>query len=88
MPYENYYGGVCAISKEHFKKINGFSNIYFDWGGEDDDLLARFVKYIFFISLSFLTEHDKIFKSIGYAVLGLINKERQCILCNSRPYFR
>ncbi|XP_045196287.2 beta-1,4-N-acetylgalactosaminyltransferase bre-4-like [Mercenaria mercenaria] len=41
MPYKTYFGGVCAISKEHFEKINGYSNIYFDWGGEDDDLFER-----------------------------------------------
>lgn len=45
MPYENYFGGVCAISKEHFEMINGFSNMYFGWGGEDDDIHDRLVKF-------------------------------------------
>ncbi|XP_045196286.2 beta-1,4-N-acetylgalactosaminyltransferase bre-4-like isoform X1 [Mercenaria mercenaria] len=44
LPYHSYFGGVCAFSKEHFKKINGFSNIYFGWGGEDDDIHER-IKY-------------------------------------------
>jgi len=32
---------VTGFSKEHYEKINGFSNLYFGWGGEDDDLRAR-----------------------------------------------
>ncbi len=36
-----YYGGVNLFNKEDFLKINGFSNEYWGWGGEDDDLLKR-----------------------------------------------
>lgn len=42
MPYENYFGGVTMVGKEHFEQINGFSNFFFGWGGEDDDFLLRF----------------------------------------------
>ncbi|KAK1787708.1 hypothetical protein P4O66_016199 [Electrophorus voltai] len=39
--YKNYFGGVTALSKEQFLKVNGFPNTYWGWGGEDDDLRIR-----------------------------------------------
>ncbi|CAG9536664.1 unnamed protein product [Cercopithifilaria johnstoni] len=41
LPYGSIFGGVCAIRTEQFVKINGFSNSYWGWGGEDDDLSMR-----------------------------------------------
>ncbi|XP_034038155.1 beta-1,4-galactosyltransferase 1-like [Thalassophryne amazonica] len=43
LPYTWLVGGIIAMSKEQFQKINGFSNNYFGWGGEDDDLYKRIV---------------------------------------------
>ena len=39
--YPEYIGGVTLFNKEHFNWINGFSNKYWGWGFEDDDLLYR-----------------------------------------------
>ena len=39
--YQEYIGGVTLFNKEHFEFINGFSNKYWGWGFEDDDLLYR-----------------------------------------------
>jgi beta-1,4-galactosyltransferase 1 len=41
LAYEQYVGGVTAFDEESFMKINGFSNEYFSWGAEDDDLFNR-----------------------------------------------
>lgn len=37
LPYDTLFGGVVAILDEHLKKINGLSNLFYGWGGEDDD---------------------------------------------------
>uniref|UniRef100_A0A0A9Z9N9 Beta-1,4-N-acetylgalactosaminyltransferase n=2 Tax=Lygus hesperus TaxID=30085 RepID=A0A0A9Z9N9_LYGHE len=41
LPYADIFGGVSAMSKTQFEKVNGFSNKYWGWGGEDDDMAAR-----------------------------------------------
>ncbi|XP_044136168.1 beta-1,4-galactosyltransferase 1 [Bufo gargarizans] len=43
LPYNQYFGGVSALSKEQFEKINGFPNNFWGWGGEDDDIYNRIV---------------------------------------------
>ncbi|GMT00661.1 hypothetical protein PENTCL1PPCAC_22835, partial [Pristionchus entomophagus] len=41
LPYGSIFGGISALTREHVEKINGFSNDYWGWGGEDDDLSTR-----------------------------------------------
>lgn len=43
-PYESYFGGVTSVDCENFEAVNGFSNEYWGWGAEDDDLRVRFRK--------------------------------------------
>ena len=43
MPYRSYVGGVISFPPLSYENINGFSNMYFGWGGEDDDLNSRYV---------------------------------------------
>ncbi|KAL6097985.1 uncharacterized protein ACO6RY_13394 [Pungitius sinensis] len=43
LPYNSYFGGVSALSKSQYLKINGFPNTYWGWGGEDDDIYGRIV---------------------------------------------
>lgn len=41
LPYSMLVGGVFAIRVEHFLTVNGYSNLYWGWGGEDDDMAYR-----------------------------------------------
>lgn len=41
LPYSTIFGGVSAITREHFERLNGFSNSFWGWGGEDDDMSNR-----------------------------------------------
>ena len=43
LPYDTIFGGVSSLTKEQMRIVNGFSNIYFGWGGEDDDFRARYI---------------------------------------------
>ncbi|XP_071062832.1 beta-1,4-galactosyltransferase 6-like [Pseudochaenichthys georgianus] len=38
LPYSEFFGGVSGLTVEQFRKINGFPNAFWGWGGEDDDL--------------------------------------------------
>jgi hypothetical protein len=36
-----YFGGVVSFSKSDFRRINGYPNTFWGWGGEDDELQNR-----------------------------------------------
>lgn len=42
LPYPEYFGGVQAVTKSDFTSVNGYSNEYWGWGEEDDDLWLRY----------------------------------------------
>ncbi|XP_077557240.1 beta-1,4-N-acetylgalactosaminyltransferase bre-4-like [Haemaphysalis longicornis] len=39
--YRQMFGGVSAVNKQHMLRVNGFSNRYWGWGAEDDDMSYR-----------------------------------------------
>ncbi len=39
--YPNLFGGATSITREIFDSVNGFSNRFWGWGGEDDDFFKR-----------------------------------------------
>ena len=42
--YYNYAGGVISINRDNVYRLNGYSNGYWGWGSEDDDISARFAQ--------------------------------------------
>jgi hypothetical protein len=51
-----HFGGVCAFSANDFQYINGFSNVFWGWGGEDDDLYQRILFHNLTATRPFSTE--------------------------------
>jgi len=48
LPYDDIFGGVSAMTVDQFRAVNGFSNLFWGWGGEDDDMANRLrVKKLF-----------------------------------------
>src|SRR5210317_31895 len=43
--FDDYFGGVTIFPVDLFKRINGYSNLYWGWGFEDNDLLYRCQRY-------------------------------------------
>ncbi|XP_063829400.1 beta-1,4-N-acetylgalactosaminyltransferase bre-4-like [Ostrinia nubilalis] len=39
--YKSHYGGVSVMTPSQFEKVNGYSNRYWGWGGEDTDMFWR-----------------------------------------------
>ena len=44
LKYQEYFGGAVIFTKEQVEKTNGYSNDYWDWGMEDDDLFWRCIQ--------------------------------------------
>ncbi len=42
--YEFLIGGVLMLTYDMYANLNGFSNLYWGWGGEDDDLALRLIE--------------------------------------------
>ncbi len=41
LPYATYFGAISALTRQQVKLSNGYSNKFWGWGGEDDDLGKR-----------------------------------------------
>jgi hypothetical protein len=44
LKYQEYFGGAVLFTKEQVQATNGYSNDYWDWGMEDDDLFWRCIQ--------------------------------------------
>lgn len=62
---ETFFGGVVLFRREDFAAVNGYSNDYWGWGAEDDDLRKRCLVE------GFETDHrDGTFRSIPHVSRG------------------
>lgn len=66
LPYATIFGGVCALKRTDFELVNGFSNLFWGWGGEDDDMSNRIsfnnlhiTRYPFDIARYAMLSHSK-----------------------------
>ncbi|XP_078491730.1 beta-1,4-galactosyltransferase 5-like [Ciona intestinalis] len=50
LEYEDFFGGVNGVTTQQFKNVNGFSNQFWGWGGEDDDFYTRIRHYGYNVS--------------------------------------
>ena len=41
LPYKGIFGGAVALDPTLFVLLNGFSNQFWGWGGEDDEMRNR-----------------------------------------------
>ncbi|XP_065283055.1 beta-1,4-N-acetylgalactosaminyltransferase bre-4-like isoform X2 [Dermacentor albipictus] len=69
--YPTIFGGVCALRQEHMEKVNGFSNVFWGWGGEDDDMSVRHR----LIRRSFFRIYKDGLNSLKYRVLDIVFKK-------------
>lgn len=44
MPFPEYFGGVTLFNRNDFLKLNGYSNEFFGWGGEDNEMHDHVLK--------------------------------------------
>ena len=42
--YPQHFGGITGFTRNQMKAVNGYSNVYWGWGSEDDDMYKR-VRY-------------------------------------------
>ncbi|XP_072182091.1 beta-1,4-galactosyltransferase 4-like [Diadema setosum] len=77
--YGAIFGGVVGASAEQMRQSNGYSNVYWGWGGEDDDIRARLHKMKYKI---YRDTTDGYFKTLQHKkkTADQICKERICFL--------
>jgi hypothetical protein len=100
--YSFLVGGVLKIQPKTFILLNGYSNQYFNWGGEDDDMGLRFLSkdicvqrpingYYYALSHSSQKRNQNRFKLLFDATLrqnidGLSNIDKLAVITNVYEY--
>lgn len=64
-----YFGGAFAVSTKDFRLVNGFSNAYWGWGKEDEDIFWRFIDSNLTVTRTY-QEQPFIVNRTRYSMLG------------------
>lgn len=56
--YTAYMGGAILIARRSFERVNGFSNIFWGWGREDDEFGLRLKRGKLTVSFNHLEDVD------------------------------
>jgi hypothetical protein len=86
LKYEEYFGGAVIFSKEQVEKTNGYSNEYWDWGMEDDDLFWRCIQEGYAECTTLDYTHDvnvAYFNGIDSKITFIPNREQRNAISNS-----
>jgi hypothetical protein len=68
LPYWSLFGGAIATTGDIFQAVNGFSNQFSGWGGEDDDFwrnrlhaygYSKITRYVSSIAMYRMLQHAK-----------------------------
>ena len=88
LKYHEYFGGAVLFTKEQVEATNGYSNDYWDWGMEDDDLFWRchLEGLTNDTHLSTLFKRKKIYKFDGVSSNAVVRKTRELADFNSKSH--
>lgn len=81
LPYPEFVGGVLAMTHDQFTAVHGFSNYYFGWGAEDDDMFHRIRQHNFSVVRPNITKYFMI--RHGADKYNEVNKENVQLLKKS-----
>lgn len=78
MPYVEYFGGVTLFNNQDFISLDGYSNFFWGWGGEDDEMYKRCNGNYDRRDCTFrsLPHARKIDPNLHKANIGRVNKDR------------
>jgi len=81
--FDEYFGGATLFPVGIFEAINGYSNTYFGWGFEDDDLMLRCIKHNVELKDKVVTQKQQTRTSLSFngkdsfiAVPNILNASR------------
>ena len=90
LPYVSIFGGVSAMTKDQILFVNGFSNKFSGWGGEDDDMFNRCqsnqsqaISFFYYFTLK---QHFSLKRYYHLSVHVLTSVIGACLLPNSFHY--